>query len=523
MIQAEDAASLQKLTDLSTDIHGEVNSLYDLVFSFVECGRIRQARKILETPGLRTRPQRINSACERYRQEGLVLPLEGLMEATKDLNHIDRGEICYSLLLSYIKDVQPDKALGLWTKMQEEDIAPNDQFMRKLGDFLKSQNIDVPFTMPEVKVGNTKQQNKNSVSNPVPAKKQTKDVKPSIVQPIRSVSEGVTAVKVAIKSGDVDQILSAKAKLSSNDKLSNTDQSLVVEALVKGVRLREASKLVEEMLSQGNQPISRIFRFYLNKIAASGDVSQITKLSSQISSESKKLLSFDNRTCHAYIVAGKSEQYLKELENAIDQANTDSEIKDVGEKFPRGGAVGILEELPQMCDHFEVIATKYAKKGLLAPMNVLWMHKFISGDEESAKRLWKDHLAEAPRLMFQRIVHLAREKQDSNLVQRLIDLLKHTKVSAGAIGNAYSSLLDILSTKNQFDEALKVLDAAIHDVCLENINRTALLRIKEGAEKTGLKFPHNIPEKSTNGKPNIHDTSSSSASSSSDDEVTARH
>jgi leucine-rich PPR motif-containing protein len=48
MIQAEDAVSLQKLTDLSTQIHGEVNSLYDLVFAFVECGRIRQARKILE-------------------------------------------------------------------------------------------------------------------------------------------------------------------------------------------------------------------------------------------------------------------------------------------------------------------------------------------------------------------------------------------------------------------------------------------------------------------------------------------
>ncbi|KAG5883517.1 hypothetical protein JTB14_019286 [Gonioctena quinquepunctata] len=72
LIQAEDAEKLQKLTDLSTIVHGEVNSLYDLVFAFVECGRIRQARKILETPGLQNRPQRINSACERYQQEGLI-------------------------------------------------------------------------------------------------------------------------------------------------------------------------------------------------------------------------------------------------------------------------------------------------------------------------------------------------------------------------------------------------------------------------------------------------------------------
>lgn len=66
LIEIEDAEKLQKLTDLSTVVHGEINSLYDLVFAFVECGRIRQARKILETPGLQNRPQRINSACERY-------------------------------------------------------------------------------------------------------------------------------------------------------------------------------------------------------------------------------------------------------------------------------------------------------------------------------------------------------------------------------------------------------------------------------------------------------------------------
>lgn len=47
-IETEDATSLQVLTDLSTTIHGEVNSLYDLMLAFIESGRIKQARKILE-------------------------------------------------------------------------------------------------------------------------------------------------------------------------------------------------------------------------------------------------------------------------------------------------------------------------------------------------------------------------------------------------------------------------------------------------------------------------------------------
>ena len=48
LIEAENAAGLQRVTDLSTKIHGESNSLVDLVLSFLESGRMRQAKKILE-------------------------------------------------------------------------------------------------------------------------------------------------------------------------------------------------------------------------------------------------------------------------------------------------------------------------------------------------------------------------------------------------------------------------------------------------------------------------------------------
>lgn len=51
-------------------IHGEVNILHDLVLAFVECGRLRQARRILETPGLQARSRRLRDACERYVQVG---------------------------------------------------------------------------------------------------------------------------------------------------------------------------------------------------------------------------------------------------------------------------------------------------------------------------------------------------------------------------------------------------------------------------------------------------------------------
>ncbi|MPC50910.1 Leucine-rich PPR motif-containing protein, mitochondrial [Portunus trituberculatus] len=48
----DSVARLQKIMDLSIQVHGELNSLYDMVFAFVECGKVQQARKLVEVSGL---------------------------------------------------------------------------------------------------------------------------------------------------------------------------------------------------------------------------------------------------------------------------------------------------------------------------------------------------------------------------------------------------------------------------------------------------------------------------------------
>lgn len=182
-----------------------------------------------------------------------------------------------------------------------------------------------------------------------------------------------------------------------------------------------------------------------------------------------------------------------------------------------GGAIGIMESNPQYVERFHKIAAKYAEKKVTGPINVLWMHYLIQNDSQ-ADKIFKDHLADSPRLMFQRVMHTAREKEDEDLIHKLIATLQGTKVSEGALGNVYSCLLDINASKNDADACLKTTTACIKVTCLENVNRTALLRAKECVEKAGHKFPHTIPEK----KPANQDSSSSSSSSSSDDEVTQK-
>lgn len=350
LIQKEDAANLQRLTDLSTGIHGEVNSLYDLVFSFVECGRVRQARKILETPGLRTRPQRISSACDRYKNEGLLQPLEGLIEATKDLGHIDRNKIYYTLLLSYDKANEAEKALGLWTKMQEEAVTPNDAFLLKLADILKKNNLEVPFVVPETQreAANPKKTKAKTeqAKVPEPAQGAKEKLPPKKEQPKQVKTEAEAAPKTisalsgfrkAILANDPDTAIDYKNKFIAGDKVNALDTSRLIELLVRADRLTEATKYVDELLAGSQHPQPKIFKFYLNKVAAAGDLETLERIGRQLNEEQKRLVSFDNRYCHANIVAGKAEQFLKQLTAEIEAAATPEEAARQAGKFPEAG------------------------------------------------------------------------------------------------------------------------------------------------------------------------------------------
>ncbi|XP_029714531.2 leucine-rich PPR motif-containing protein, mitochondrial [Aedes albopictus] len=508
LIQAEDATNLQRLTDLSTEVHGEVNSLYDLVFAFVDCGRIRQARKILETPGLRSRGQRIESACERYHVEGKTQSLEGLMEATKDLNHIDRSAIYHKLLKSYINDKQPEKALGLWTKMQEEDQTPTDEFLVELSNFLKANGYEVPFVAP----------NASPVKKAIQAAPKTKQTETKPVDVKKSVSPTLKEFKAASKAGDADRLLAAREKLTEGDKLNLTEQSMVVEALVNRDRLNEASKLVLKMLEQNLHPIPRIFKYFLNKLAASGDLSTFERIGGMISDEVKRLISFDNRLCHAHIAGGNVEQYMKKLEATANAIKTKEEAEIAAKHFPIGGASGILTKHPEMHDRYKAVAEKYVKYDLIAPMNALWTYHFMMNNEVEAQQIWDQFLINSSRVMFQKIIQQARETNDDAMVRRLIDQLKDSKVTENGMGIIYSCLIDALVIKGQAAQGLEALKDGLKVICLEHFNRSALRRLKDCAVAAGHDFPYTIPDRTAN---KAHDTSSSSSgsSSSSDDDV----
>lgn len=143
-------------------------------------------------------------------------------------------------------------------------------------------------------------------------------------------------------------------------------------------------------------------------------------------------------------------------------------------------------------------------------MNVLWANYFISGDDVKAEEIWSKYIQGAPRIMFQRVLQYARDRQDEALTKKLISHLKSSSVTEGAIGNAYSCLLDILVVKGKDEEAIVNFENAIKDISINYLNRTAVQRVSEIYAKQGKAFTHKIPSKA--------DKIGSTSSSTSDEE-----
>lgn len=143
----------------------------------------------------------------------------------------------------------------------------------------------------------------------------------------------------------------------------------------------------------------------------------------------------------------------------------------------------------------KTIAEKYAKHGQAGPMNVLWTYYFINGNDAEAEKIWNEYVKDAPRIMFQRVLQEARERCSEELAQKLISHLKSSKVTEGALGNAYSCLLDVLSTKKVNERVIEEFENAIKDVNINFINKTAVLRVKTIYEQLGKPFNYKIPSK----------------------------
>merc|ERR1719232_1281328 len=177
-------------------------------------------------------------------------------------------------------------------------------------------------------------------------------------------------------------------------------------------------------------------------------------------------------------------EFLEVLIAELDQAilTKDPEhVNIIKDQFPRGGAMGLLDTYPELLDRYTTLAVKFATIDYVAPMNVLWTYHFINGNSEIAESIWQNYVKNSNQIMFQKVCQVARSSGEVD------------QVTSGARGIAYSCLLDCLCAGKRHQDAYKALKEALNsNVLVEDINRTALVRLKQGLEEEGEHFPIHI-------------------------------
>ena len=310
-------------------------------------------------------------------------------------------------------------------------------------------------------------------------------------------------LKRSIATESPTEGLEALVAMESLGKTTNvTETSALIEQLIRAEMMMEASNLTKGMLMRNTHPLPKIFRFLLNKLAVAGSVEEILELGQLLPTKIKKDVSFDNRLCNAYLAAGRGKEFLEMMIANVERAthfNDPEQVNRIKDQFPRGGAMGLLDSYPELLDRYTTLAVKFATIDYVAPMNVLWTYHFINGNSEIAESIWQNYVKNSNQIMFQKVCQVARSTGNTNLAFDLVrQLAEADQVTSGARGIAYSCLLDCLCISKRHKEAFAALQEALEQkVTIEDINRTALLRLKQGLEEEGEVFPVRIPPKNS--------------------------
>jgi len=432
--------------------------------------------------------------CQMFRSQGRIYDLEALLWGSQGIRPEDRKCIYFWTLQTYADCGMFPQAVDLTRRLETEGLGL---------EFPEYHSLMNGFAMAMYNQQKL-YQNANEVGHELsPTPESTVD---SIETEEKTAlqSHFYRKLKKAITNKDVDACITNHRGLekAGGKDLNVTESSTLIEMFVKADMTEDAISVTERMLMREAYPLPRIFRFLLNRLAANGQVEAITKIGSYLTPKIKKEVSFDNRLCNGYLAAGRAEDYLHVLITELDEASAqgidDEKLQVLKDKFPRGGAMGLLESNPALVVPYTEMALKFVRFGYVAPVNVLWTYHFINGRHDLAQPLWDQYVRTCPQIMFQKVCQTARSTGNIDLAERLVNLLEDAVVTNGARGIAYSCLLDVLTRNKDFSKGLSCLNEGLKSgILLEDINRTALKRLKEGLEMMGEELPYPVPQKSS--------------------------
>ncbi|XP_035462770.1 leucine-rich PPR motif-containing protein, mitochondrial [Scophthalmus maximus] len=301
LVENGETELLQKAIGVVSQERGEMNMFYGLFFAFLQTGRIREARKIIETQGLRARPARIQWFAEKCIYANQMETLQQMVDMTAQLFDCDRDEM-YSYILRLCKETNNlEKAEEVWTKMQEENIIPRERTRRMLADIMKNNGHEVPFEVPETwydQAATTK-----SAVTPITAESNTeyqanlsslckKGKAKEAYKVLKEAEEtGLTltaslydlTICALLAQGDFKDAMAVKDIALSrvpDFQLTNNANNLLIIAHIKKGRANNALETLKFMMQMGHIPSHPAIMKLVNALGGDGNIAGIQEVES---------------------------------------------------------------------------------------------------------------------------------------------------------------------------------------------------------------------------------------------------
>lgn len=508
-IKKEDTDKLRQLVDMSTEAFGESNSLLDLGIAFIEEGRLNEAKRIFSTPGLRLSKHRLNSFCQVLCSYEKFDCLEALLKATASVLGVDMKLLYEQALEAYINAGNCDRALGLWTQMQDEDVVITDKFLYSLGNFLRDNGRDVPFALPSRPLPLPTVDTAPSV--PRAANVAAADVSKRSRFELQRETEGAYPLlkeyRAIMMTSPVDEVMAFHAKLNDmpNTPLSFNDTTVLIERLLDDERLADAIDTAKKGKSLRRRRITEFppLRRMLRMLADAGDMDALLDLMASFPlSERGALGSF---ICNAAGKSNRVEECFAFYDNILDEVDTSTPegLRSCHFIYPAVGMLRMLNENESLLSKVEDLAEKYKAKGVLPGHATLWAYHFCKGNKEKADQLKQELKATNTLLPHIAACVLMSDTKDLTLAPRLLQEFKDNSdmLPSSAVAMLHSYWIKVHCMLQQPKQGLEVLNSYLERGTLRDLKRRTIATLSEACAQENIAFPYAIPTRIRNTKP----------------------
>ncbi|NXG36154.1 LPPRC protein, partial [Dromaius novaehollandiae] len=487
LIEKGDADLLQKVSDFISREYGDTMALYDLFFAFLQTGKYKEARKVIETPGLRAHSGRLQWFAKKCISSNQMETLEHLVELTQNLFECDRDEMYYYLLQLCDNNSDWGRAEAVWTKIQEENVVPREKTLILMANIFEKNGQVVPFEVPKARQEDTLSSSAANLEDRnirMLCKKNNGKEAYNVFQKMKGKNEVhyrtyVILIKALLSQGHLEEAIQVKRIAETHIKgftLNSAASSLLIISQVRRDYLKDAMAVLKGMLDSGLLPSRVAVIRLVQALTTKGDLKNLHALENMVEGITKSIdLSPSLIINSIALVHTKNNdldaalEYIEPLLISGAQ-NPDQPAKNISYLLRKLSEEGLEPAL----EKFGVMAERLANQfGIYRPVTDLFIQYVDADRVDDARSLLQrcGALIEEKRTLVNFMAKASSKPGQAKKIETLLELIPDhldLAIAYRYLMRCYELDGDVASVKAVL-EKIKAKNIQLHDLSLKSI------------------------------------------------------